>query len=89
MTLDAGAVLKRSVLCPHCNEEYLFTLRAIADNPVLTCHGCGRSICLRDSAYIPLLSDVKNTLQAIHRVQLAPSFMARHPMGHSGPDPLP
>jgi len=28
-------VLKRSVLCPHCNEDYLFTLRAIADNPEL------------------------------------------------------
>ena len=34
MGLDAGRVLKRPVLCPHCNEEYLFTLRAIADNPV-------------------------------------------------------
>jgi hypothetical protein len=32
MGLDTGAVLKRSVLCPHCNEDYLFTLRAIADN---------------------------------------------------------
>jgi hypothetical protein len=30
MGLDAGAVLKRSVLCPHCNEDYLFTLRVIA-----------------------------------------------------------
>jgi hypothetical protein len=26
MGLDAGKVLKRSVLCPHCDEDYLFTL---------------------------------------------------------------
>lgn len=91
MTLDAGKVLKRSVLCPHCKEEYLFTLRAIADNPALRCHGCGRSIRLRDSAYKPLLGDVKNTLEAIHCVQLTPSFMSRHPMllGHSRRDRLP
>jgi hypothetical protein len=35
MGLDAGNVLKRSVLCVHCNEDYLFTLWAIADNPEL------------------------------------------------------
>jgi hypothetical protein len=40
MGLDAGTVLKRSVLCTHCNEAYLFTLRAIADNPELRCYGC-------------------------------------------------
>ena len=38
MGLDAGTVLKRSVLCTHCNEAYLFTLRAIADNPELRCY---------------------------------------------------
>jgi len=41
MCLDAGTVLKRYVLCPHCVENYLFTLRAIAYNPELKCHGCG------------------------------------------------
>jgi hypothetical protein len=33
MGLDVGTVLKRSVLYLHCNEDYLFTLLAIADNP--------------------------------------------------------
>jgi uncharacterized protein YbaR (Trm112 family) len=79
MGLDAGAVLKRSVLCPHCREEYLFTLRAIADNPELTCHGCGGSICLRDRVYELLLREVRNTLEAIHSAQLAPSFISAHP----------
>ena len=32
MGLDAGAVLKRPILCPHCNQHYYFTLRAIGDN---------------------------------------------------------
>src|SRR5207247_4346637 len=56
MGLDAGRVLKRSVLCPHCNEDYLFTLRAIADNPELRCHGCGGSIRLSDRVSEPLFS---------------------------------
>ena len=30
MALDAGTALERSVLCPHRNEDYYFTLRAIA-----------------------------------------------------------
>jgi hypothetical protein len=34
MGLDAGRVLKRSVLCPHCHEERLFTLRAIVEETV-------------------------------------------------------
>jgi hypothetical protein len=79
MGLDTGTVFKRSVSCPHCNEDYLFTLRAIADNPELKCHGCGGSIRLRDSVYEPLLSEVRNTLEAIVSVQLAPFFISRHP----------
>jgi len=79
MGLDAGTVLKRSVLCPHCNEEYYFTLRAISDNPELRCHGCGGSICLRDSVYEPLLSDVRTILEAIHSAQSAASFISAHP----------
>ena len=65
MGLDAGAVLKRSVLCPHCNEDYLFTLRAIADNPELRCHGCGGTIRLSNRVFEPLLRDVRNTLDEI------------------------
>jgi hypothetical protein len=79
MGLDAGRVLKRSVLCPHCNEDYLFTLRAIADNPELKCHGCGGTIRLRAGVYKPLLSEVRNTLEAIDSIQLAPFFISRHP----------
>ena len=79
MGLDAGTVLKRSVLCPHCNEDYLFTLRAIVDNPELKCHGCGSSIRLCDGVYESLLSEVRNTLEAIDSIQLAPFFISRHP----------
>jgi hypothetical protein len=69
MGLDTGEVFKRTVLCPHCNEDYLFTLRAIACNQELRCHGCGGSIRLSDRVYEPLLSDVRNTLDAIDCAQ--------------------
>jgi hypothetical protein len=77
--LDAGRVLKRSVLCPHCKKDYYFTLRAIADNPELRCHGCGINICLRDSRYELLITDVRAALEAIHAVQSVPSFISAHP----------
>ena len=75
MCLDTGTVFKRYVLCPHCKEDYLFTLRAIAHNPELRCHGCGGSIRLsdRDEA---LLSDVRNTLDEIDTAP--PSFISEH-----------
>jgi transcription elongation factor Elf1 len=76
MGLDAGRVLKRSVRCPHCNEDYLFTLRAIADNLELRCHGCGGSIRLSDRVYEPLLSDVRNALDEIDSAP--PSFVSAH-----------
>ena len=76
MGLDAGRVLKRTVLCPHCNEDYLFTLRAIAGNPELRCHGCGGSIRLSDRAYDQLLSDVGNALDEIDSAP--PSFVTKH-----------
>jgi len=76
MGLDAGAVLKRPVLCPHCNEDYLFTLRAIADNPELSCHGCGGSIRLSDRVFEPLLRDVRNTLDEI--ASAPPSFISAY-----------
>ena len=77
MGLDTGTVFKRSVLCPHCNEEYLFTLRAIADNPELKCYGCGGTICLRDSIFEQLVSDVRNSLEAI--AAAPPSFTSARP----------
>ena len=77
MGLDAGAVFKRSVSCPACNEDYYFTLRAIADNPELRCYGCGGSIRLRDSIYEPLVSDVRNSLKAIDSAP--PIFISSRP----------
>jgi hypothetical protein len=77
MGLDAGRVLKRSVLCTHCIEAYLFTLRAIADNTELTCYGCGGSIRLCDSLYEPLVSDVRNSLAAIDSAP--PTFISSRP----------
>ena len=76
MGLDAGGVLKRSVPCPHCNEDYLFTLRAIAGNPELRCQGCGGSIRLSDGSYESLLSDVGNALDEIDSAP--PSFISAH-----------
>jgi hypothetical protein len=75
MGLDAGTVLKRSVLCTHCNEDYYFALRAIANNPELKCLGCGGRIPLSDSIYEPLLSDVRNILEAIDSA--APLYATR------------
>ena len=65
MGIDTGTVFKRSVFCPHCKEDYLFTLRAIANNPELKCHGCRASIRISDRAYEALLSDVRNILYEI------------------------
>lgn len=77
MLLDAGQVLKRPVLCRRCHEERLFTLRDIADNPLLKCSGCGSKICVSDSVYEPLLTEVRKSLAAIDAAQLAPSFMGQ------------
>jgi hypothetical protein len=77
MGLDAGRVLKRSVLCPHCHEERLFTLRAIADDPQLKCSGCGGELCISDRVYELLLREVRNTLAAIDSTQLTSSFMGQ------------
>jgi hypothetical protein len=77
MGIDAGSVLKRSVRCYHCNEDYLFTLRAIGDNPELQCYGCGGSIRLRDSVYEPLVSDVRTSLEAIDSAPA--SFISARP----------
>jgi hydrogenase maturation factor HypF (carbamoyltransferase family) len=71
MCLDTGTVFKRYVLCPHCKEDYLFNLRAIAHNPELRCHGCGRSIRLSDRVYEALLRDVRNTLDEIDSAPLS------------------
>jgi hypothetical protein len=79
MLLDAGQVLKRPVVCRHCQDERLFTLRAIAENPQLRCPCCGTSIGIGEPVYEPLVSEVRNLLEAIDCGQLAPSFISRHP----------
>jgi hydrogenase maturation factor HypF (carbamoyltransferase family) len=79
MGLDTGAIFKRPVLCPHCNEDYLFTLRVIAYNQELRCPCCGGSIRLSDDVYESLLSDVRNTLEAIDCAQLMPPPSLRSP----------
>ncbi len=79
MLLDAGQVLKRPVLCRHCHEERLFTLRDITENPQLKCYGCGHSICISDSIYDPLIREIRNTLAAIDSIQSAPSFINQRP----------
>ena len=76
MGLDAGRVLKRSVLCPHCNEDYLFTLRAIADSSELKCC-CGNTIYIGNSNYEALLRDVRHTMHEIDCASFAPAFGRR------------
>jgi hypothetical protein len=68
MNLDTGQIFKQPVLCPHCNEERLFTLRAIADSPKLRCPGCGNSIYMSRSIYEPLIREVRKALAAIDSV---------------------
>jgi DNA-directed RNA polymerase subunit RPC12/RpoP len=77
MPLDAGKVLKRAVWCSHCNEDFLFTLRAIAEKSELQCPGCGSTTYIRARRYAPLVSDVRQTLQAIDCIQLEPPFISQ------------
>jgi transcription elongation factor Elf1 len=69
MRLDAGQVLKRAVFCPRCNEEYLFTLRAIAEHSELNCPCCGTSIQISGDLYEPLVRDVRKLVEAIDSAQ--------------------
>jgi hypothetical protein len=68
MRLDTGAICKRPVLCPECKEEYLFTLRMIADNANLRCFGCGGMINMGSRYYEPLQREVRETLKSIDEV---------------------
>jgi DNA-directed RNA polymerase subunit RPC12/RpoP len=80
MYVDPGQVLKRAVLCRHCNEDYLFTLRAIAERSELSCPACGNRIALRNRAYKPLVSEVRNLLTAMDSVPTY--FMSPRPAQH-------
>jgi hypothetical protein len=74
MLLDAGQVLKRPVLCRHCHEEHLFTLRDLTENPHLKCYGCGNTIGIGDGIYDPLIREIRNTLAAIDYIPVGPLF---------------
>ena len=78
MGLDTGKIFKRPVLCAHCDEHYLFTLRAIAAGSELKCPSCGNAICIGNSEYEPLLRDVRHTLHEIDCASLAPAFGRRY-----------
>jgi DNA-directed RNA polymerase subunit RPC12/RpoP len=77
MCLDAGKVLKRSVLCSRCKEDYLFTLRSIAEDSQLRCPGCGAAIGIGEPLHEPLVNEVKNLVEAIDCAP--PSFIVPHP----------
>jgi hypothetical protein len=64
-SVDTGTVFKHPVFCACCNQDYLFTLRAIADNAELKCPTCGNSINICDDGYRHLVSHVRETLEAI------------------------
>jgi uncharacterized protein (DUF983 family) len=65
MALDTGKVFKRPVFCPHCYEDYLFALRAIAENTRLKCPSCGGAIDIANPGYDALVRDVKNILERL------------------------
>jgi Fe2+ or Zn2+ uptake regulation protein len=77
MGLDTGSIFKRPVLCEHCNEHYLFTLRTIAHGSDLKCPSCGNAICIDNSEYEGLLRDVRNALHEIDCASLAPAVDRR------------
>jgi hypothetical protein len=56
--VDTGKVFKR---------DYLFTLRAIADNAELKCPACGTSINMRDDDHRHLVGQVRETLQSLRQ----------------------
>lgn len=65
LMVDTGKIFKRAVPCPHCNEDYLYTLEAIAQNVQLLCHGCGTGIDLGDIRYAPLVETARSILDDI------------------------
>jgi hypothetical protein len=77
MGLDTGSIFKQPVLCAHCNEHYLFTLRMIADGSDLKCPCCGNAICIGNIEYEPLLREVRNRLHEIDCASAAPAFDRR------------
>jgi DNA-directed RNA polymerase subunit RPC12/RpoP len=77
MCLDACKVLKRSVLCSRCKEDYLFTLRSIAEDSQLRCPGCGAAIGIGEPLHESLVTEIRNLVEAIDCAP--PSFISPHP----------
>jgi hypothetical protein len=65
-SVDTGKVFKRKVCCSYCNQDYFFTLRAIADNTELNCFGCGKIINMCDDDHRHLVAQVRETLDSLH-----------------------
>jgi hypothetical protein len=64
MSVDTGKVFKRPVFCPTCDSEFLFTLRAIADDPKLKCPSCRGEINIRGDEYGRLVAQVRETINS-------------------------
>ncbi len=58
-------VVKHTVFCFSCQQEYLFTLRSIAEEDELRCFGCGNMINTRERRYSSLRDDVTKILDAL------------------------
>ena len=58
-------VVKHTVFCFSCQQEYLFTLRSIAEEDKLRCFGCGNMINTREGRYSSLREDVTKILDSL------------------------
>lgn len=63
--VDTGRVFKQPVYCPSCHENYLFTLRAIAEQSALICPSCGFHIATSEQRYQHIVTSARATLRDI------------------------
>ena len=87
MGLDTGSIFKWPVLCGSCHEDYLFTLRAIAESSQLKCLSCSNIIAIDSADYEPPLSEVRNRLLEIDSASLVPAFDRCNPCRRGTVDP--
>ena len=66
-----GTVLKRSVLCPHCNKTFAYAAGYCRQSRTQMPWLRQQYLPPRIALYQPLLRDVRNTLEAIHSAQSA------------------
>lgn len=65
--IRTSEIFKHSVACSSCRDDYLFTLKAIADLPQLKCPGCGNPINLSDHGYRALVNEIRDTIRSIEQ----------------------